>query len=57
MPQACCWRIHGRAPPRLIAACTYKQQPGTHLHITVGDHSRIANVEAHDNERAVTAAE
>ncbi len=49
------WRIHGRGSPK--AKPKRRTRRGyTYLHVAVDDHSRVAYVEAHDNERAVTAA-
>ena len=49
------WRIHGRGSPKAKPK-RRKRRGYTYLHVAVDDHSRIAYVEAHDNERAVTAA-
>lgn len=42
------WRIHGRGAKK------HKKVGYTYLHVAVDDHSRVAYVEAHDNERAIT---
>ena len=42
------WRVHGRGNKKR------KRVGYTYLHVAVDDHSRVAFVEAHDNERAVT---
>lgn len=49
------WRVHGRGSPKTKRA-KRRRRGYTYLHVAVDDHSRIAYVEAHDNERAVTAA-
>ena len=49
------WRIHGRGSPK-ARPNKRKRRGYTYLHVAVDDHSRVAYVEAHDNERAVTAA-
>ncbi len=49
------WRVHGRGSPKARRA-KRRRRGCTYLHVAVGDHSRIACVEAHDNEKAVTAA-
>ncbi|WP_420619461.1 IS481 family transposase [Candidatus Poriferisocius sp.] len=47
------WRVHGRGSPK----AKRKRRLGyTYLHVAVDDHSRVAYVEAHDNERGDTAA-
>ncbi|MXW62535.1 MAG: transposase family protein [Acidimicrobiaceae bacterium] len=46
------WRIHGRESPQ---AKRRKRRVGyTYLHVAIDDHSRVAYVEAHDNETAAT---
>lgn len=50
------WRIHGRGSPKAKPKRRRKRRGYTFLHVAVDDHSRLAYVEAHDNERAVTAA-
>ena len=49
------WRAHGRGSPKAKRA-KRKRRGYTYLHVAVDDHSRVAYVEAHDNEKAVTAA-
>ena len=49
------WRVHGRGSAKAKRA-KRKRRGYTYLHVAVDDHSRVAYVEAHDNERAVTAA-
>ena len=49
------WRVHGRGSPKARPK-KRKRRGYTFLHVAVDDHSRLAYVEAHDNERAVTAA-
>ena len=53
------WRVHGRdSQAALESRRKANKRPGyTYLHACVDDHSRLAYVEAHDNERAVTAVE
>lgn len=46
------WRIHGRANTKKRPRVGY-----TYLHVAVDDHSRVAYVEAHDNEKADTLVE
>lgn len=43
------WKVHGRGKVRKRPRVGY-----TYLHVAVDDHSRVAYVEAHDNEQAVT---
>ncbi len=43
------WRAHGRGKIKKRPRVGY-----TYLHVAVDDHSRVAYVEAHDNEQAVT---
>lgn len=50
------WRIHGRGSLKARPKRRRKRRGYTFLHVAVDDHSRLAYVEAHDNERAVTAA-
>lgn len=46
------WRIHGRGNAKTKRP---KHRVGyTHLHVALDDYSRVAYVEAHDNETAVT---
>ncbi len=53
MPPGGGWRVHGRGSPK----AKRKRRLGyTYLHVAVDDHSRVAYVEAHDNERGDTAA-
>lgn len=49
------WRVHGRGSPKAKRS-KRKRRGYTYLHVAVDDHSRIAYVEAHDNEKADTAA-
>ena len=49
------WRAHGRGSPKAKRA-KRKRRGYTYLHVAVDDHSRVAYVEAHDNDKAVTAA-
>lgn len=51
------WRIHGRgSKAALESKRKANTRPGyTYLHVAVDDRSRIAYVEAHNDERAVTA--
>jgi len=51
------WWAHGRDSEEALASRRKaNKRPGyTYLHACVDDHSRIAYVEAHDDERAVTA--
>ncbi len=46
------WRTHGRGQVKKRPRIGY-----TYLHVAVDDHSRVAYVEAHDNEQAVTLVE
>ncbi len=50
------WRVHGRGSPQ---AKRSKSKPVgyTHLHVAIDDHSRVGDVEAHDNETAATLIE
>ena len=48
------WRVHGRGSPNAKRA-KRRRRGYTYLHVAVDDHSRIAYVEAHDNEKADTA--
>jgi transposase InsO family protein len=43
------WKVHGRGKVKKRPRVGY-----TYLHVAVDDHSRVAYVEAHDNEQAVT---
>lgn len=43
------WRVHGKGPGRHSKRLGY-----TLLHVAIDDHSRVAYVEAHDNEQAIT---
>lgn len=45
------WKIHGRGSTR---AKKRRRVGYTYLHVAVDDHSRVAYVEAHDNEQAKT---
>ena len=50
------WRIHGRGSPE--ARRSKRRRLGyTYLHVAIDDHSRVAYVEAHDDEKAATAAQ
>ncbi len=49
------WRIHGRGSPKARRS-KRKRRGYTYLHVAVDDHSRVAYVEALDDEKAVTAA-
>ena len=49
------WRVHGRGSAK-AKRNKRKRRGYTYLHVAVDDHSRIAYVEAHDNEKADTAA-
>lgn len=53
------WRVHGRdSQAALESRRKGKRRPGyTYLHAAVDDNSRLAYVECHENERAVTAVE
>lgn len=53
------WRVHGRDSEQALASRRKaNKKPGyTYLHAAVDDNSRLAYVECHDNERAVTAIE
>lgn len=53
------WRAHGRdSEAALMSKRKANKKPGyTYLHAAVDDNSRLAYVECHDNERAVTAIE
>lgn len=46
------WKVHGRGQVKKRPRIGY-----TYLHVAVDDHSRVAYVEAHDNEQAVTLVE
>lgn len=46
------WRTHGRGQVKKRPRMGY-----IYLHVAVDDHSRVAYVEAHDNEQAVTLVE
>ncbi len=47
------WRVHGRGSPK--AKRKRRRRLGyTYLHVAVDDYSRVAYVEAHDNETADT---
>ena len=50
------WRVHGRGSDRAKRANRSKRHPVgyTHLHVAIDDYSRVAYVEAHDNETAAT---
>jgi transposase-like protein len=53
VPEGGGWRIHGRA-----ARPSYKRGPGwDFIHTAIDDHSRLAYVEIHPNERADTCVE
>lgn len=43
------WRAHGRGKVKKRTKVGY-----TYLHVAIDDHSRVAYVEAHDNEKATT---
>ncbi len=49
------WRVHGRGSAK-ARRNTRRRLGYTYLHVAVDDHSRLAYIEAHDNERADTAA-
>ena len=49
------WRVHGRGSPKAKRA-KRKRRGYTYLHVAVDDHSRVAYVEAHEDEKADTAA-
>lgn len=51
------WRVHGRDSLEALESRRKKnKRPGyTYLHAAVDDHSRLAYVECHNDERAVTA--
>ena len=48
------WRVHGRGSDRAKRANRSKRRPVgyTFLHVAIDDYSRVAYVEAHDNETA-----
>ena len=50
------WRVHGRGSDRAKRANRSKRRPVgyTFLHVAIDDYSRVAYVEAHDNETAAT---
>ena len=50
------WRVHGRGSDRAKRANRSKRRPVgyTHLHVAIDDYSRVAYVEAHDNETTAT---
>ena len=50
------WRVHGRGSDRAKRANRSKRRPVGYpfLHVAVDDYSRVAYVEAHDNETAAT---
>ena len=50
------WRVHGRGSERAKRANRSKRRPVgyTYLHVAIDDYSRVAYVEAHDNETAAT---
>ena len=50
------WRVHGRGSERAKRANRSKRCPVgyTFLHVAIDDYSRVAYVEAHDNETAAT---
>ena len=46
------WRVHGRASPHTNRK---RRRVGyTYLHVAIDDYSRVAYVEAHDDETAAT---
>lgn len=53
------WRAHGRGSEQALRAQRKKnKRPGyTYLHAAIDDNTRIAYVECHDDEKAVTACE
>ena len=51
------WRVHGRGSPQARRSRRGRRRGGyTYLHVAVDDYSRVAYVEALDNETAATAA-
>ena len=51
------WRVHGRGSAAAKRNNKRRKRLGyTYLHVAVDDHSRLAYVEAHDNQNAQTAA-
>ena len=51
------WRVHGRGSPQARRSRRSRRRRGyTYLHVAVDDYSRVAYVEALDNETAATAA-
>ena len=50
------WRVHGRGSQQAKRANRSKRRPVgyTYLHVAIDDYSRVAYVEAHDNETAKT---
>ena len=51
------WRVHGRGSAAARRNNKRRKRLGyTYLHVAVDDHSRLAYVEAHDNQNAQTAA-
>ena len=51
------WRVHGRASPKARRSRRSRRGGGyTCLHVAIDDYSRVAYVEAHDNETAATLA-
>ena len=51
------WRVHGRGSPKAKRSKRPKRLGYTYLHVAVDDHSRVAYIEAHDNQNAQTAAD
>jgi len=51
------WRAHGRANTRARGSKRRPRVGYSYLHVAIDDHSRLAYVEAHDNETAQTLVE